>query len=122
MNVKRPTHPDGQYGLTGTAIAQLIQAGAMAVGAGTGIASLKTQSKIAKKQMKAQERIARLQLNAAERSGNRDRIVAARASLLQLQSTPAYQALAESRKRDTFLIVGALVAMVAVTFLVARKR
>ena len=112
----------GSYGLAAETIGLIIQGAGTAAGAGISAAGLITANKQAKKQLKVQERIGRLQLAQAERSGNRDRIVEARASLLQLQGSPAYQLMADTQRRNAVLLGISVLAILGLTFFVTRKR
>lgn len=122
MKVNYGRIPEGQYGIGIEAIALLTQGISSAVGAGTGVASVLGQKKMQRRQLKSQERIARLQLATAERMGEQDRIVAARQQLLALQTNPIYQAMEAEERRKAGLLFGSLVAIVAITFLVSRRR
>lgn len=125
MKVTYPTQSSVDYGvwqIAPEAVAALIGSGAQVVGAGTGVASLVSANKRAKEQLAVQERIGRLQLAQAERSGDRDRVVAARRELLSLQSSPAYQLVAQTQKRNAVLIGLAVVAIMGLTFIATRKK
>tara|TARA_R100000005_G_C4832622_1_gene108210 strand:- start:160 stop:510 length:351 start_codon:yes stop_codon:yes gene_type:complete len=111
----------GSYGLAAETIGLIIQGAGTAAGAGISAAGLITANKQAKKQLKVQERIGRLQLAQAERSGNRDRIVEARSSLLQLQGSPAYQLMADTQRRNAVLLGISVLAILGLTFFVTRK-